>query len=226
MRVRWLGRMEFEACWSLQEAALREIVENPGADREVVYLVEHPHVFTLGRRGESSNILSQTGPRGEAIPVIRINRGGDVTYHGPGQLVGYPILDLNRRGRDVHHYLRQLEAILIRVAGRLGIEAFRRDQLTGVWTERGKLASIGVGVKRWVTQHGFALNVCPDLDYFGLIHPCGLRDCQVVSFASLLGRKITLGELLPWVESELRAEFASEEAGSEPASSSLSVHEV
>ncbi len=219
MRVEWLGRVDFEACWSLQKERLAEVVKY-SREAERIYLVEHPHILTLGKKGNRRNILQQIGPSNKTIPVIRINRGGDVTYHGPGQLVGYPILDLTYRGRDIHRYLRQLEAILIRSAARFGVDAFRRPGLTGVWTDVGKLASIGLGVRRWVTQHGFALNVCPDLSYFKLIHPCGLQDCPVVSLSSLLGKKISLQDVIPVIREEIESEFWPE--FNEPAADSMS----
>jgi lipoate-protein ligase B len=199
--------MEFETCWQLQQQRLEQIAGSPGQDCECVYLVEHPHILTLGRKGNDANVLRRIGVDGEEIPVLRINRGGDVTYHGPGQLIGYPILDLSRRNRDVHRHLRRLEAILIRCAARFGIEAFRRPGLTGVWTQWGKLASIGVGVRKWITQHGFALNVCPDLRYFDLIHPCGIAGCAVVSLSSVLARPVTLPDVVPIVAEEFGAEF-------------------
>jgi len=126
---------------------------------------------------------------------VRINRGGDVTWHGPGQLVGYPIVDLGRRRRDLHLYLRFLEELLIAVAADYRVEAWRLPGRTGVWTEEGKLASIGVGVRRWVTMHGFALNVAPDLAPFGLINPCGFPDCPVTSLAAEGKSRVSLNEV-------------------------------
>tara|TARA_B100000949_G_C14217467_1_gene423005 strand:- start:488 stop:1114 length:627 start_codon:yes stop_codon:yes gene_type:complete len=160
--------------------------------KETVYLLEHPHVFTIGRVRNPENLLAQDDWEGHPINPISTNRGGDITYHGPGQLVGYPHLDLRNRGRDVHRYLRNLEETLIRTAFAFGMVAFRRPSLTGVWTEQGKLASIGVGVRHWVTMHGFALNVQTDLRYFELINPCGFDNCQMVSLSSLSGQKIAL----------------------------------
>ena len=219
MHVEWLGRMDFEACWSLQEQRLEAVLEN-SFEGERIYLVEHPHILTLGKKADRRNILGRIGPGGETIPVIPINRGGDVTYHGPGQLIGYPILDLTRRGRDIHRYLRQLEAILMRSVARFGVDSFRRPGLTGVWTDSGKLASIGLGVRHWVTQHGFALNVCPDLSYFELIHPCGLQDCPVVSLSSLLDREVSLKDVIPVIQEEIEFEFWPERK--EPAMDSAS----
>ncbi|GAB4252730.1 MAG: lipoyl(octanoyl) transferase LipB [Acidobacteriota bacterium] len=160
-------------------------------EEEVVYLLEHPHVYTVGRRGKEEN-LPDPQTSGDIVPVFRINRGGDVTYHGPGQLVGYLHLDLTRRERDVHRYLRRLEELLIEIARQFGVQAFRREGLTGVWTDRGKLASIGVGVRRWITMHGFALNVDPDLRYFQCIHPCGIPGCPMTSLRLESARDVTM----------------------------------
>jgi lipoyl(octanoyl) transferase len=124
--------------------------------------------------------------------VVETNRGGDVTFHGPGQLVGYPVIDLGRRGRDLHRYLRFLEELLILVAADFGVAARREPRRTGIWTEGGKLASIGVGVRRWVTMHGFALNVANDLAPFNSINPCGIAACPVTSLSAILGSPVPL----------------------------------
>ncbi len=186
-----LGAVAFREAWRLQEDMLERIAA--GEAEEAVLLLEHPHVFTIGRTGSIRNLLTGVEEGGD-IEVVRINRGGDVTYHGPGQLVGYPLLDLRRRGRDVHRYLRDLEEVLIRTAERLHVESFRRPGFTGVWTRSGKLASIGVGVRRWVTLHGFALNVCTDLSYFKRINPCGIVDCPMTSLSRIRGREVTVAE--------------------------------
>ena len=141
-----LGTIDFKQALEKQEETVCGIVE--GCRPETIYLLEHPHVFTLGRAGKGGNLLVERDWQGRLIELIRINRGGDVTYHGPGQLVGYPHLDLRMRGRDVHRYLRELEECLIRTLGHFGIRAFRRTRLTGVWTRAGKVASIGVGVRK------------------------------------------------------------------------------
>lgn len=177
MRIFDLSQVDYADALVLQERAVEAVARG---EEELVYLLEHPHVFTLGRRGRNSNLLSHEGDN-SGIPVFRINRGGDVTYHGPGQLIGYLHLDLSRRSRDVHRYLRDLEEVLIQTAGHFSVRAFRRPGLTGVWTARGKLASIGVGVRRWITMHGFALNVTSDLRYFRRINPCGIPDCPMTS---------------------------------------------
>lgn len=173
---------------------------------DVLLLVEHPAVLTLGVRGDGGrgHILAtdeQLAARG--IAVFETGRGGDVTYHGPGQIVGYPILDLNPDRRDVHRYVRDIEEVLIRVAADFGITAGRVEGLTGVWVGREKLAAIGVRIQRWVTSHGFALNVSTDLDDFNLIVPCGIADRGVTSFAKL-GLALTRDE----VEARIIANFA------------------
>lgn len=187
-----LGRIDYRAALQRQEEAVAEIAA--GGD-ERVFLLEHPHVITLGRRADERNLIDRHGPEGITIEVHRIGRGGDVTYHGPGQLVGYPLLHLDRRRRDLHLFLRDLEESLIRTATTFGVSAFRRPGLTGVWTESGKLASIGIGVRRWVTWHGFALNVSTDLRYFGLMHPCGIPDCPMTSLERLTGRSVPMPEV-------------------------------
>lgn len=189
-----LGLLPYREALDLQERTVARVAA--GAE-EVVYLLEHPHVITLGRRANPANLLRTTDSEGRPLEVVRISRGGDVTYHGPGQLVGYPHLDLRQRGRDLHRYLRNLEEVLLRTASAFGIPAFRRPGLTGVWTEAGKLASIGVGVKGWITLHGFALNVNPDLRYFELLNPCGIPDCPMTSLSALAGTVVTVAEVKP-----------------------------
>jgi lipoyl(octanoyl) transferase len=156
---------------------------------DLLLLVEHEPVVTLGRGTRAGSLpLSAADLERRGIPVFQVERGGDVTYHGPGQLVGYPILDLRAHREDLHWYLRCLEAALIAGLDRLGIQAGPNPGLTGVWTRGRKLASIGIHVKQWVTYHGFALNVNTDLSYFDLIVPCGIRDVVMTSVAQELGR--------------------------------------
>ena len=187
------GLMSFFDALEMQEQAVSHIAE--GVQKETVYLLEHPHVFTAGRIGSSENLLTNKDWEGNPIQVVSTNRGGNVTYHGPGQLIGYPHLDLRQRGRDINGYIRRLEETLILTAVDFKVSAFRRPGLTGVWTQKGKLASIGVGVRRWVTMHGFALNVETDLRYFELIHPCGITDCRMISLSKLLGQKIRVSKV-------------------------------
>lgn len=196
LHVERLGRRLYEDVLALQTAR-RDAVLAGAADR--LLLVEHPPVITIGRGGDARHVLRATAP------VLRVNRGGDVTYHGPGQLVGYPILDLGRRGGDVHRYLRDLEAMLIDVAARFGVQAARRAGLTGVWVGHDKLAAIGVGIRRSVTMHGFALNVADLRAAFDAIVPCGLAGTGVTSLAEASGRSPALAD----VEAAVAAVFAA-----------------
>ena len=179
MKVRWLGRVEFSAALALQEEIVaRKIADAEAADE--LLLLEHEPVFTMGRSPEQSSLGDEVRlPH----PVVRINRGGQATYHGPGQLVGYPLIDLRRRGQDLHRYLRALEAVLIALCAECGVAAARREGLTGVWVGARKIASLGVGVRRWVAMHGFALNVGGDLAPFSSIVPCGIAGVEMTSLA-------------------------------------------
>lgn len=195
VEVRRLGRLPYLEALELQ----RTLVEDRRAGRvgDLLLLVEHPDVLTLGVRGDggrshilaSSDILASRG-----VEVHETGRGGDITYHGPGQLVGYPIIDLKPDRCDVHRYVRDLEDVIIRTAADFGIEAGRVEGLTGVWVGRDKLAAIGVRIGRWITSHGFALNVSTNLDNFGLIVPCGIADRGVTSMERLLGRPLPLAD--------------------------------
>ena len=177
LSVRWLGRQSFADALELQE----KLVAEKRADSVLVdelLLLEHEPVYTIGRTPDQSSL------RGEAQlphPLFPINRGGQATYHGPGQLIGYPILDLRSYGQDLHRYLRWLEELLIETLAQVGIAATTRPGLTGVWVEDRKIASIGVGVRHWITMHGFALNVCGDLTPFEHIVPCGITNVTMTS---------------------------------------------
>ena len=200
MRAGWLvecGRLPYGDAWALQRALLAARQADQIAD--TLLLLEHPPVITIGRAGHAANILiprETLAARG--FEVFEIERGGDVTYHGPGQLLGYPILNLRALDEDVVRFVRLLEATLIRVLETFGIEAARRRGYPGVWVGEAKIAAIGVAVKRKVTMHGFALNVDPDLGHFALINPCGLGK-PVTSVARLLGRHVELAEVHPAV---------------------------
>ncbi|HVF49018.1 MAG TPA: lipoyl(octanoyl) transferase LipB [Pyrinomonadaceae bacterium] len=201
LRVRRLGRMEYGEALRVQketELAVRQRVEP-----DTLLLVEHPHVITLGRRADPSALLaSPEALEARGVAVFESNRGGKATYHGTGQLVGYPIINLSPEREDVHRYVRDLEAALIRALADFGIESFRIEGLTGVHTARGKVAAIGVHIARWVTTHGFALNVNTDLSFFQLIIAC--EGEPVTSMKELLGRELTLRE----VEDRIIARFA------------------
>ncbi len=192
-----LGRADYEPTLALQKRLVDAV--KAARDKELGYLVlvEHdPPVITLGRGADRANVVaSRERVAAEGVELHETSRGGDVTYHGPGQLVGYPVIRLDLHGRDVHRYLRHLEEALIRTLGRFGVEAGRRQGFTGVWVGREKVAAIGVAVTRWVTYHGFALNVATDLTHFDLIVPCGIGDRSVASLTKLLGRPVTVDEV-------------------------------
>ena len=191
-----LGRREYQAALAVQLDLVERVKQVRGDDGYLV-LVEHdPPVVTRGRRGGEANLrLSREALAGRGIDLVDTSRGGDVTYHGPGQLVGYPILDLTARGRSVHGHIRSLEEVLIRLLARYGVLAGRVDGLTGVWVGDEKIAAIGIAVTRWVTYHGFALNVTTDLSHFDVIVPCGIADRGVTSLQKRLGRPIPMGEV-------------------------------
>ena len=187
--TRWLGRVRFEDAFALQEAIVARKIADAAADDELL-LLEHEPVYTIGRTPDRSSLLDAARlPH----PVVQINRGGQATYHGPGQLVGYPILDLKTRGQDLHRYLRALEDFLIALLAECSVAGERREGLTGVWVGEKKIASIGVGVRRWVSMHGFALNVCGDLAPFGAIVPCGIAGVEMTSLERECGRAIAVG---------------------------------
>ena len=183
LQVRWLGRMEFADALALQE----EIVAKKREDRSLgdeLLLLEHEAVYTIGRTPDKSSLL---GSAHLPHPLFAINRGGQATYHGPGQLMGYPIIDLRRCGQDLHRYLRWVEQLLIELLVDYGITASRRESMTGVWVGQRKIASIGVGVRHWITMHGFALNVCGDLSSFNHIIPCGINNVAMTSMGKETG---------------------------------------
>ena len=196
-----LGRIEYSAALELQKETEKAVKE--GQQPDTLLLLEHPHTLTVGRRGDSAGILMPDellAARG--VTVFETNRGGKVTYHGLGQIVGYPIINLSPDRKDVHRYIRDLEEVLIRTLADFGIPAFRIEGLTGVHTARGKVAAIGVHIARWITTHGFALNVNTDLSYFGLIIACDGE--QVTSMDDLLGHELSLSE----VENRIAVHFA------------------
>ena len=190
MKIEWLGRIDYQTGLQIQEERLESCLIN-GA--ETVILLEHEPVYTIGRLPDKTSLRNVSGL---PYPVFEINRGGQATYHGPGQLVGYPIIDLRIRGRDVHHYLRKLENILIDLLADFGLQGVRIDGKTGVWIQDRKIASIGVGVRKWVTMHGFALNVASDLSGFQNITPCGLSGIRMTSISSELGTEVSLQTVL------------------------------
>jgi len=197
-----LGLLDYQKAWDLQ----RELVgkRRKKEINDTLLLVEHLPLFTIGRRGSSRNILvSDKSLKEKGISIYEVDRGGDITYHGPGQIIGYPILDLNEHGRDVHLMLRHLEEVIIRLLSDYGVEALRLPGYTGVWVGKEKIAAIGIGVRHWITFHGFCLNVNPDLNYFALINPCGLKGKGVTSLQQWKAKsekrkaKTTLGKTIP-----------------------------
>ena len=188
--------MSYSDARSLQESLVEG--RRAGLVGDVLLLLEHPHVITIGVKRDARAAHVLAAPEvlaAEGIQVVDTGRGGDVTYHGPGQIVGYPIVDLNPDRRDVHRYVRDLEEVMIRAAADFGVAADRIRGLTGVWVGADKLGAIGVRISRWITSHGFAFNVMTDLTRFGLIVPCGIRDRGVTSLARLLGRSVEMKEV-------------------------------
>jgi lipoyl(octanoyl) transferase len=205
LEIRRLGRVPYADALALQ----RSLVEERRAARvdDLLLLLEHPHVLTLGVRGDGGRahiLVTPDALDSRGVEVHETGRGGDITYHGPGQIVGYPIIDLQPDRCDVHRYVRDIEEVLIRTAADYGVEARRVEGLTGVWVGRDKLAAIGVRIARWVTSHGFALNVTTDLEYFNLIVPCGIADRGVTSLARVLGHPVDRAE----VEDRIVAHFS------------------
>src|SRR5678815_1899197 len=200
--VQRLGLVDYESALAIQKQT--ELAVKTGIQPDTLLLLEHPHTLTIGRRGDSSSILlDQDQLRSRNVTLFDTNRGGKVTYHGLGQVVGYPIINLSPDREDVHRYVRNLEEVLIRTMSDFGIKGFRIDGLTGVHTERGKIAAIGVHIARWVTTHGFALNVNTDLSYFNLIIGC--EGEPVTSMEELLGDQMDLSV----VEDRIAANFAN-----------------
>ena len=199
--VQKLGRIDYAAALTLQKETERLV--KSGEQSDTLLLLEHPHTLTIGRRGEASAVLlNKTELEARDVALFETNRGGKVTYHGIGQIVGYPIINLSPDREDVHRYVRDLEEVILRTLSDFGIDAFRIEGLTGVHTSRGKIAAIGVHIARWVTTHGFALNVNTDLSYFDLIISC--EGEPVTSMEELLSDTLALNE----VEDRLIVNFA------------------
>jgi lipoyl(octanoyl) transferase len=217
-----LGLSDYQAAWDFQTALHRSLVDNKLANRGLtpgsypqahhLIFVEHPPVYTLGKSGSMSNLLlSEAELSARGIQFFPINRGGDITFHGPGQIVGYPVLDLECFFTDVHRYVRSIEEIVIRTLAEYGVEGYRVEGYTGVWTADGgrrqrKICAIGVHLSRWVSLHGFAFNINTPLEYFAHIVPCGIadKDKTVTSLAQELGRPVDLRD----VQEKLKRHFA------------------
>jgi lipoate-protein ligase B len=208
LRVHKLGLIGYDEALKRQLDLVERLKTSETATDEFLLLLEHPPVITIGRSGTPDNVrVDEAELRQQGVILREAGRGGDVTYHGPGQLVGYPILRLDRHGKDVHRYMRSLEAVLIAALEHFGVAAARRPGLTGVWVADRKIASIGVAVTRWITYHGFALNVAPNLAHFDLIHPCGLRGVEVTSMAKELARPVAVKEVEPVITQSFAEEF-------------------
>jgi len=224
-----LGLMRYKPCWDYQEEIFKNVISQKisrrdGLDKKGneaspyptsrLLFVEHPHVLTLGRSGDAENVIVSPARLAElGVDYFPTNRGGDITYHGPGQLVAYPLLDLDQFFTDIHKYLRFLEEAVIKTCAEFGVEAGRIDGLTGVWvdveagSQARKICAFGVKASRWVTMHGLAFNVDSDLDFFDLIVPCGIKDKGVTSLTREVGRKISLSEVKPLLKKHLQALF-------------------
>ncbi|WP_268035083.1 lipoyl(octanoyl) transferase LipB [Algoriphagus sp. PAP.12] len=228
VEFRDLGKMDYQEAWDYQEDLFAKTValkiqnrnrttEEQSPTPNYLLFVEHPHVYTLGKSGKEENLLlDEQGLVDHQATYYKINRGGDITYHGPGQLVGYPLLDLDNFFTDIHKYLRFLEEAIIQTLSDYGIDAGRIDGLTGVWLDHveqknpRKICAMGVKSSRWVTMHGFAFNVNADLSYFGNIIPCGIDDKAVTSLEKELGKKIDLNEVKEKVKNHLADLFEME----------------
>lgn len=228
VEFRDLGLIDYQNAWDYQESLFADTValkirnrnlpaSEQSATPNFLLFLEHPHVYTLGKSGKQENLLlNESGLEEKNAAFYKINRGGDITYHGPGQLVGYPILDLDNFFTDIHKYLRLLEEAVILTLGEYGIEAGRIAGLTGVWLDAitqenpRKICALGVKSSRWVTMHGFAFNINPDLNYFGNIIPCGIDDKAVTSMQKELGREIPMEEVKEKMKKYLSALFEME----------------
>ena len=211
LRTRWLGRLPYGEAWDLQRAFHEGRVQGRSED-DYLLLLEHPSVFTIGRNGDGANLLVDRATLlAKGAEVHHVDRGGDITFHGPGQLVGYPILRLDDP-KQIVPYVRRLEEVLIRTLADFDVEAWAEEGYTGVWTEKGKVAAIGVRVSRRVTMHGFALNLHPDMSFFEMMNPCGISDRDVTTVSELVGRKVTLEEAVEALVPHFEAVFGYTES--------------
>ena len=201
-----LDFIDYQEAWDLQKDILNLRVDEKVND--ILFLLEHPHTYTLGKVADKKNLIgSEDYLHENKISVFDIDRGGDITYHGPGQIVGYPIIDLKKWKQDTHKYLRSLEEVIIKTCGDYGLKAIRDPKYTGVWIEDRKIAAIGIKVSHWVTMHGFAFNVNTDLDFFSGIIPCGITDKGVTSLKNELGRTIDISEVKEKLENNFKEIF-------------------
>ncbi len=189
-----LGLLSFDKAYSAQKHILSRLKKQ--RDGHYLILLEHEPVFTLGRLGREENLITEKSGRSYSdVPVVRTDRGGDITFHGPGQVVAYPVFDLTRLYKDIHKFLRALETVIISTLSDYGVRAYALDGRTGCWTGSGKIASIGVGASSWITYHGLALNANVKLKYFEMINPCGFNDIRMTSMKEILNREVDIAEL-------------------------------
>jgi lipoate-protein ligase B len=190
-----LGLIDYGEAYHRQRQLIRQRLD--GETEDTLLLLEHPPTITIGKSGRLENVLvSKEQLAKEDISLFFTDRGGDVTYHGPGQLVAYPIVDLRNRGRDIHRYVNELEEVIIRTLADFSIAAHRDGNHAGVWVKNAEIAAIGLSVKRWITMHGIALNVNSNLEHFGLINPCGFTDRTATSISKLLSKNIAMVEVI------------------------------
>jgi lipoate-protein ligase B len=205
-RFALLGRTDYASCWDLQRRLVG--LRCAGTIPDTLVLTEHNHVYTIGKSGDDRHLLAgENELRERGVAVYHNDRGGDITYHGPGQLVGYPIIDLRDHTPDLHRYLRDIEEVVINVLALFGIRGARVPEYTGVWVGGEKICAIGIKTVRWVTMHGFALNVSTDLSYFGRIIPCGIFERGVSSMESVLGANVPIDEVTGRVVAEFGRVF-------------------
>lgn len=189
-----LGQISYQNAWDLQKSVFERRTKNEIND--IIFLLEHPHTYTLGKTAHKDNLIyNEFELKEKKITVFEIDRGGDITYHGPGQIVGYPIIDLKNWKQDTHLYLRNLEEVIIRTCAEYGLRTGRKEKYTGVWLDERKICAIGIKVSRWITMHGFAFNVNTDLTYFDGIIPCGIKEKEVTSLSKELRGKIEIWEI-------------------------------
>lgn len=216
-----LGQIPYRQAWDLQRKVQKQLIDQKLAARDRPDLkkkipdsfifVEHPHVYTLGKSGDVANLLKGIADLKKIdAEFIENDRGGDITYHGPGQIVGYPILDLNRYFTDVHKYLRYLEEVIIKTCAVYNIEAGRIEGLTGVWVGNEKICAMGIRCSRWVTMHGFAFNINTDLSYFDHIVPCGIQDKKVTGLSKILGKTIDMDEVKHHIAHHFSEQFGAD----------------
>ena len=201
-----LGRIDYEECYRIQKDLVRK--RRLGRIEDSLILAEHNDVFTIGRTGDMANVIVEYDKLLSCgIKVLRVDRGGDVTYHGPGQIVAYPIVDLKASGRDLHRYLRDLEESAIRFLGDYSVCGERVENKTGVWVSGKKVASVGVGASNWVTFHGMSVNINCDLKFFGMINPCGMKDVEMTSLEEVKGRAVEISEVKTGILKHLKEIF-------------------